>query len=106
MPRVKAVWKNDESKEAMYVGQIVAAVAAETEEAASEAARHVKVQYKQLPHQVVDSDPKFFDEAKNRPSRRDQGNVDEAFTKADVVSQGEYGLSGLTPCCLQPLRQV
>ena len=38
IPGVKAVWKDDAviGKEVLYVGQIVAAVAAETEEAAAE----------------------------------------------------------------------
>ncbi|HYV27847.1 MAG TPA: xanthine dehydrogenase family protein molybdopterin-binding subunit [Candidatus Eisenbacteria bacterium] len=106
MPRVKAVWKDEELNEVQYVGQIVAAVAAETEEAANEAVRRIKVEWKPLPHQVVDSDPKFFDDAKNRPGKRDVGNVEEALAKADVVSQGEYGIAVITHCCLEPHGQV
>src|SRR5580765_8191422 len=56
LPGVKGIWKNDETK-IQYVGQLVAAVAAETEEIATEAARLVKVQYNQQEHQVVDTDP-------------------------------------------------
>ena len=57
MRGVKAVWKDDTliGKEALYVGQIVAAVAAETEEIATEAIRRVQVQYQPLEHQVVDN---------------------------------------------------
>jgi xanthine dehydrogenase YagR molybdenum-binding subunit len=44
LPGVKAVWKEEETKNALYVGQIVAAVAAETEEIATEAMNLVKFQ--------------------------------------------------------------
>ena len=105
MPGVKAVWKDDDliGKEAQYEGQIVAAVAAETEEIAIEAARKVQVKYTRLEHQVVDSDVQF---AKDRPSKRDVGNVDDAFTKAEVTHSGEYGLPVITHCCLEPHGQV
>ena len=55
MPGVKVAWKDDAliGKEVLYAGQIVAAVAAITEEIAKEAAGLVKVDYKPLPHQVV-----------------------------------------------------
>src|ERR1051325_10341975 len=49
LPGVKATWKN-ELKETQYVGQIVAAVAAESEEIATEAAELVKVEYKPTEH--------------------------------------------------------
>ena len=51
-----------------YVGQIVAAVAAETEEIATEAAQLVKVEYKPLEHQVVDTDAEL---SKGQPAKRD-----------------------------------
>src|SRR5437868_13278180 len=57
LPGVKAVWVEGEAKNIMYAGQIVAAVAAETEEIATEAASLVKVTYNVQEHQVVDSDP-------------------------------------------------
>src|SRR5438093_6962358 len=65
MPGVKVVWKDDslvgkEDQEIRYAGQIVAAVAATSEEIAKEAAERVKVEYKPLPHQVVDSDASLF----------------------------------------------
>src|SRR6185436_12611677 len=55
MQGVKVVWKDDAliGKEVQYAGQIVAAVAAVTEEIAKEAAGKVKVEYKPLEHQVV-----------------------------------------------------
>lgn len=105
---VKATWKDDElvGKEVQYAGQIVAAVAAETEEAATEAAHAVKVSYKPQPHQVRDDDPQFFDAVNDKPNTRTQGNVEEAFAKADVTVSGDYGLPAITHCCLEAHGQV
>jgi xanthine dehydrogenase YagR molybdenum-binding subunit len=108
MPGVKVAWKDDNliGKEVQYAGQIVAAVAATTEEIAKEAAGRVKVQYKPLPHQVVDSDPANFNAEKDKASKKEAGKVDEAFGSADVVTQGEYGLPVITHCCLESHGQV
>ena len=105
-PGVEAVWTDEDAKQVLYVGQIVAAVAARTEEAAEEAVRLVKVEYKPLPHQVVDDDPKLFDAGKDRPAKRDEGDVDAAFSKADKVVEGEYGIPVVTHCCLESHGQV
>src|SRR5689334_10757281 len=75
---VEAVWTDEDLKEVQYAGQIVAAVAARSEEVAEEAARLVKVEYKPQAHQVVDDDAQFFDAVKDKPARREQGAVDEA----------------------------
>src|SRR5438445_4551766 len=99
---VKGVWRDTE-KEVRYAGEIVAAVGAVTEEIAEEAAPLVKVQYKPLEHQVVDTDPSL---SKDKASKKDQGNVDEAFAKADKVVAGEYGLPVITHCCLESHGQV
>src|SRR5215212_6434554 len=97
LPGVKAVWKETETKSATYVGQIVAAVAAETEEIATEAARLVKVKYTPQEHQVVDSDPslmapnKAFPAANDKPSTKKVGDVAQAFADGDsVVTSGVY----------------
>src|SRR5881392_2651258 len=102
VPGVKGVWRDTE-KEVRYAGEIVAAVAAVTEEIAEEAARLVKVQYQSLEHQVVDTDAAL---SKDKPSKKDQGNVDDAFAKADKVVEGEYGLPVITHCCLESHGQV
>src|ERR1051326_8430846 len=62
MPGVSVAWKDETllGKEIQYAGQIVAAVAAVTEEIAKEAAGRVKVEYKPLSHQVVDSAPSLL----------------------------------------------
>ncbi len=103
---VEAVWVDEDLKEVQYVGQIVAAVAARTEELAHDAIRLVKVEYKPLPHQVLDDDVKLFDSAKDRPAKREQGNVDEAFAKADKISEAEYGMPVITHCCMEAHGQV
>src|SRR5207249_10723650 len=56
-----------------------------------------------LEHQVVDTDPAL---SKEKPSKKDQGNVDEAFGKADKVVEGEYGIPVITHCCLESHGQV
>jgi CO/xanthine dehydrogenase Mo-binding subunit len=102
---VKAVWKETETKAALYVGQIVAAVAAETEEIATEAARLVKVQYTPQEHQVVDSDPEL---AKDRPTTRQTGQpgeLEKAFADGDsVTSSGIYGCPVITHCLSRTAR--
>jgi xanthine dehydrogenase YagR molybdenum-binding subunit len=103
---VEAVWTDEDLKEVQYVGQIVAAVAARSEEQAEEAVRLVKVEYKPQPHQVIDDDPKFFNSEKDRPAKRDQGNVDDAFAKAEKTAEGEYGLPVVTHCCMEAHGQV
>ena len=103
---VEAVWPDDAliGKEVQYIGQIVAAVAAITEEIATEAARLVKVEYKRLDHQTVDNDPAL---SKDKPSKRDAGDVEKAFAEPGVVVvQGEYGCPVITHCCLEPHGQV
>ena len=105
MPGVKKTWKDEEIK-IQYAGQIIAAVAAETEEIATEAAHRVKVNYKTLEHQVRDDDVKLFNAEKDKPNSRSAGNVDEAFGKADVTVSGNYGCPVITHCCLEPHGQV
>ena len=100
---VTTIWKDDDLKEVQYAGQILAAVVAETEEAATEGAEKVKIDYKPLDHQVTDTDASL---SRDKPSQRDVGKVDEAMGKAEVVIEGEYGLPTITHCCLEPHGQV
>lgn len=102
---VKATWKDDAliGKEVQYAGQIVAAVAAETEEIATEAIHRIKVEYKPGEHQVIDTNPEL---SKEKQSNRESGKVDEAFPQADVVVNGQYGLPVIAHCCLESHGQV
>ncbi|MEK7683785.1 MAG: xanthine dehydrogenase family protein molybdopterin-binding subunit [Verrucomicrobiota bacterium] len=100
----KGVWRDGEIKEVQYAGQIVAAVAAATEELAQEAIGLIKVTYKPLPHQVVDDNPSL---STDKPSKRDAGDVDKAFAEPGlVVAKGEYGLPVITHCCMESHGQV
>jgi xanthine dehydrogenase YagR molybdenum-binding subunit len=105
VPGVVAAWKDAEliNAEIQYAGQIVAAVAAESEEIATDALEKIKVDYEPLEHQVIDNDPKL---ATSKPSERQGGEVDKAFGEADVVVEGDYGCAVITHCCLEPHGQV
>lgn len=106
MKGVAAVWTDENliGKEVQYVGQIVAAVAAATEEIAREAVSKIKAEYKPLKHQVVDDDRGLSED--DRPSERQEGNVEEGFKQADVISEGDYGIPVITHCCLESHGQV
>src|SRR5262249_45992960 len=108
---VEAVWQDDAltgldqngNGKIQYTGQIVAAVAATSEEIATEAAHLFKVEYKPLDPQVVDNDPAL---SKDKPSKREAGDVDKAFGEEGVVTvQGEYGCAVIAHCCLEPHGQ-
>jgi CO/xanthine dehydrogenase Mo-binding subunit len=88
---VKGTWKDDTliGKEVLYAGQIVAAVAAETEEIATEAVHLIKVEYKVLSHEVRDTDAALF---QGNADKKEQGTPDDALGKADVVHSGFYGI--------------
>jgi xanthine dehydrogenase YagR molybdenum-binding subunit len=111
LPGVRATWENPNSigkdqagnGKIQYIGQIVAAIAADTEEIAKEAASRVKVQYAPMPHQANDRDPQLF---QGQPGGRNVGNVEEALAKADVKIEGEYGIPVITHCCLESHGQV
>jgi xanthine dehydrogenase YagR molybdenum-binding subunit len=102
---VKGTWKDDTliGKEVLYAGQIVAAVAAETEEIATEAVHLIKVEYKVLPHEVRDTDAALF---QGNADKKEQGTPDDALGKADVVHSGFYGIPVIAHCCLEPHGQV
>jgi xanthine dehydrogenase YagR molybdenum-binding subunit len=107
LPGVKAVWKDAAliGQQVQYLGQIVGAVAAETEEIAAEAAALVKVQFEKLPHQVVDSDLSLFP-SDEKVSRREVGKPDDALKDAETTLEGEYGIPSIAHCCLEPHGQV
>ncbi len=105
MDGVKAVWIDEGvlGKEVRYVGQIIAAVAAETEELAAEAIALVKVDYTPKEALIIDTDPSL---GSGRPSEREEGTPAEAFEAADVVHEGYYGIPVITHCCFEAHGQV
>ncbi len=103
MPGVKAVQIIfDEGKEVLWAGQEIVALAAETEEQAEEAVKKVHIEYQQLDYNV---DDKGIDKLKSQYtkqlSERTTGNPDTGFQEAEVTSEGRYGASVITHCCLE-----
>ena len=73
---------------------VARAISSSKRSIATEAARKVKVEYKPLEHQVVDSNPELF---RGTPGKKEQGHVDEAFGAADLVTHtGTYGVPVIT----------
>lgn len=90
--------------EISYAGQVVAAVAAVTEEIARDAIRRIKVDYEVLPHQLDDTDPA---NAEGKTSEEEEtSNFAEALAEADVISEGFYGLPPIAHCCMEAHGQV
>lgn len=113
MPGVKAVLAlANEGKILRYQGDDIAAVAAETEEQARDAARAIKVEYEVLPHAVTeaqstaDGAPQIAkgNGVKNnqRPGRdQSDGDPDAALKEADAVIEGTYSVPVVTHVCLE-----
>ena len=113
-PGVKAalVWK-DADAQAMYQGDPVAAVAAETEEQAEDAARLVKVTYDVLQHvasveQAMAADaPKIFESLQGTVGNQRKGNVDETgnlddgFKAAAHIVEQTYQTHVITHVCME-----
>ncbi|GMU91020.1 MAG: oxidoreductase [Candidatus Hydrogenedentota bacterium] len=92
--------------EVRYAGQVIASVAAQTEEAANEAVRKVKVSYEVQPHLVDDTDPSKSDAKEDRDDKPSAEAVDAALKDAEVLSEGFYGLAAITHCCMEAHGQT
>jgi len=90
-PGTEVFWWKDE----------IAAVAAVDEPTAEDAARAVKVQYEELPHFVDDERLERAGANAKPAGEQVQGEPDRAFSEADFVSEGEYGASVMSHCCLE-----
>jgi xanthine dehydrogenase YagR molybdenum-binding subunit len=103
MPGVRAVQIIfDEGKEVLWAGQEIVALAAETEEQAEEAVDKVHVEYQQLPYNVLDRAPdKLSAEYTKQLTEKTTGNPATGFQEAEVTSQGRYGATVITHCCLE-----
>jgi hypothetical protein len=87
--------------ELMWAGQEVASVAANTEEAAKDATRKVKVQYEVLPHLVREDDLSKAGARAKSAGEQVKGDPDKAFQEADATVEGRYGIPVITHCCLE-----
>ncbi len=103
MPGVKAVKIiQGPGAEIQWAGDEIAAVVAETEGQAEDAARAVKVQYEKLPHFVSEQNWNNVPETNRRkPSENTTGDPAKAFQEAEVVFESAYGNEAITHCCLE-----
>ena len=106
------------------MGEAVAAVAAETEELAERAARAVKVEYEPLPvvtdpiqamrpdaeplYETIRHGDKEIKIQNNIACERkiEEGNVDQAFTEADVIVEGTFRTPKIYHMQLEPKTAV
>jgi xanthine dehydrogenase YagR molybdenum-binding subunit len=109
MPGVKAVQLiANAGKVLRYHGDDIAAVAAETEEQARDAARAIKVEYEILPHAVTEEqalDDRAPQVAKGGNVKKGRavvkGKPEDDMSKADVTVEGTYSLPVITHVCLE-----
>jgi xanthine dehydrogenase YagR molybdenum-binding subunit len=113
LPGVRAVlvWKEPGSPmaEAKYQGDPVAAVAADTEELAEDAARLVKVTYDVLQHvanveQAMENGaPAYIIGTANtrRGNAEEQGNLEEGFKQAAHIVEQTYSTHIITHVCME-----
>jgi xanthine dehydrogenase YagR molybdenum-binding subunit len=106
-PGVKAVHViNQAGTEIQWQGMEVAAVAAVTEEIATDAIRKIKVEYEVLPHFVKDEDLGKAGANGKAAGEKVDGDPEQAFKEAEAVSEGQYGIPAVTHCCLETHGQV
>jgi xanthine dehydrogenase YagR molybdenum-binding subunit len=107
MPGVKGVQIIfGEGKEVLWAGQEIVALAAETEDQARDAAKKVRVEYEQLPFSVVDAADQAGPEHLKDLEEKTTGDPSAGFQQAEVTSEGRYGASVITHCCLEAHGQV
>ncbi len=84
----------------------VAFVAADTELAARDALKKIKVEYEVLPHVVHEADLKKVQSNAKAAGEQIEGDPDQALKEAAAVSEGFYGIPVLEHSCLEPHGQV
>jgi xanthine dehydrogenase YagR molybdenum-binding subunit len=108
-PGVKAVFAYREpGTQVMYQGDPVAAVAADTEERATDAARLVRVEYEPLPHLTTveqamsATGPPVFPGGNTRQgSAEETGTLDAGFNDAAHIVETTYSTHVITHVCLE-----
>ncbi len=105
LPGVETVWVDESliGKEVRYVGQVVAAVAAVSEEIANEALRLITLDATPQEAQIDDTDPSKAEEKK---SEREEGDFEATMAAAEVKSTGRYSIPVITHCCLESHGQT
>ena len=112
-PGVKAtmMWRdpaNAQRNTVMYQGDEVAAVAADTEEHAIDAARLVKVEYEVLPHVILvdqalsgSAPPVFTGGNVRQGTAQENGDLAAGFKQAAHTLEGTYSTHVITHVCLE-----
>ena len=108
-PGVRAAIEHKQAgAEVMYQGDAVAAVAADTEDRAIDAARLVKVQYQALPHlanveQAMEPDaPEVFRGGNVRAGQtQEAGDLADGFAKAAATVEATYATQVITHVCME-----
>ena len=113
MPGVKTAllvrdFSNPQTNQVMFQGDEVAAVAADTEEHAIDAARAIKVEYEVLPHVTIESKaldgtaPPVFTGGNVRDGRPAQaGDLTSGFGAAAKTVEGTYATQVITHTCME-----
>jgi len=113
MPGVKSalVWRdpaNSQNDKVMFQGDEVAAVAADTEEHAIDAARAIIVKYEVLPHVTIEeralsgAAPEVFAGGNVRPARpQETGDLAAGFQNAAHTLEASYSTQVITHTCLE-----
>jgi xanthine dehydrogenase YagR molybdenum-binding subunit len=108
-PGVKAAIKAKEpGAKVMYQGDPIAAVAADTEERARDAARLVKVEYERLPHlsseaaAMAPDAPAVFPDGNTRKANAEEtGDLVAGFKAAAHIVEATYSTHVITHVCLE-----
>jgi xanthine dehydrogenase YagR molybdenum-binding subunit len=105
--RAALSWKAP-GDEVMYQGDVVAAIAADTEERARDAARLVRVEYETLPHfsredrAMAPDAPQVFLKGNTRPGQtQEAGDLDAGFKAAAHIVEATYSTHVITHVCLE-----
>lgn len=93
-----------------YIGEEVAAVAAETEEIAEEALKLIRVEYEELPAVFDPVEAMKTDAPKIQSSRNNIaimipsvfGDVDKGYAESDYITEAEFRLQSQAHVCLEP----
>jgi xanthine dehydrogenase YagR molybdenum-binding subunit len=102
-PGCKAIYTIQQpGAEIFWAGDDVVAVAGVDELSAAQAAKAVKVTYKELPHLVVDSNPKPPNGTTQPMAPEVKGDPDAAFQSAAATVEGTYSMPVIDHCCLEP----
>ncbi len=109
-PGVKAVLALAESGATLrFQGDLIAAVAAETEDQARDAVKAIKVEYEVLPHAVTEPQamaegaPTVVRGGNVRKGRaQTRGEPDQALADAAATIEGTYSAPVITHVCLEP----